>query len=143
MTEGQGNRNIADHIQILQTKMRQSTFLQGVYDQRDGSPLIFLYTDEQLIDMTRFGFTRDIALNRVIGIDKTFNLTNFHLTVTCYKNLSLLRKSTREHPLFIGPMLIHGNSRQRDFREFFGHLNGMIHERGLAPGSPETANSNK
>ena len=70
-----------------------------------------------------------MVTSHLLTTDSPCNLTNFHLTVTCYKNLSLLRKSTREHPLFIGPMLIHGNSRQRDFREFFGHLNGMIHER--------------
>ena len=39
----------------------------------------------------------------VLCIDKTFNLGEFHVTPTVYKDLSVARLRTDDHPLCFGP----------------------------------------
>ena len=85
-----------------------------------------LFLKEQIEDLSRFCFSGSVAKNTVIGIDKTFNLTNFHVTATTFINLSLLRQSTNDHSIFIGPILIHGNSTRKNFNEFFSILSNEL-----------------
>ena len=101
-------------------------FVQGVCGLAGSTPAAILYTPEQMLDLKRFCFSSSVAQNSVLGVDKTFNLTNFHVTITSFKNLSLYRQSTQDHPIFIGPMFIHGNSTQDDFSQFFAHLNSKL-----------------
>ena len=62
-------------------------------------PYIVLHNDDQTADLRRFccgGYT----INKtVIGVDITFYLSDLHVTVTVYKNLSLL--SRRSGPVFL------------------------------------------
>ena len=71
-----------------------------------------LYTPEQLLDLKRFCFSSAVAQDSV---------------------LSLYRQSTQDHPIFIGPMFIHGNSTQDDFSQFFAHLNSKLSDYPSAP----------
>ena len=130
------SKNVADHFQNLQFQLGSNNFVRGIHLLSDSSPCAVLYTDDQIQDMTRFCFSRDIGHNTIIGIDKTFNLRNFHVTVMSYKNLSVLRKSTNENPIFIGPMFIHGNSTQKDFNQFFNLFESEISESQLAISKP-------
>ena len=58
----------------------------------------------------------------VLGVDKTFNLCNMHVTVTCYKQLSVIRQRTGQPPIFIGPVFVHDNSDFESYCHFFHHL---------------------
>ena len=58
----------------------------------------------------------------VLGIDKTFTLCDMHVTVTCYKQLTVVKEGTTEPPLFIGPILIHDNSDFDTYCNFFFNL---------------------
>lgn len=62
----------------------------------------------------------------VLGVDKTYNLGQVHVTVTTFKNLSVTNRKTRDHPIFIGPILIHGNSDYIVYSHFFGHIKSVI-----------------
>ncbi|GFO13812.1 hypothetical protein PoB_004031700 [Plakobranchus ocellatus] len=53
--------------------------------------------------------------------DKTFNLTDVHVTSAVYKNVALLNSRTMEHPGFFGAFFLHGNSDFRVFAQFFHH----------------------
>ena len=60
----------------------------------------------------------------MLGIDKTFNLSDLHVTGTVYKCLSVKRRDTGAHPIFCGPLLLHGNSDKDTFYLFLQHLSG-------------------
>ena len=50
--------------------------------------------------------------------DTTFNIGEFKLTQTTYKNPSLYKKGTASHPWFTGHILVHRTEKKIDF-EFF------------------------
>ena len=58
-----------------------------------------------LQDLIRF--CCDPLLFGIFGVDPTFNLGEFSVTVTTYRNLQLLDRTTKKPPVMIGPMLVH------------------------------------
>ena len=66
-----------------------------------------LFTDQQLYDVQRFCTNKGSTTNSVFGVDPTFNLGDFYVTVTTYENLLMVNRKTKKHPVFIGPMLVH------------------------------------
>ena len=81
-------------------------------------PVVTLFTDQQITDIKRFCCKTQGA---VLGIDKTFNLGDFHVTPTVYKDLSVLRRTTNDHPICFGPTFIHTSSTTRAYSSFFFH----------------------
>ena len=82
---------------------------------------LHLYTEQQIESVCSFCCSSPHGKTTVLGFDKTFNLGNVHLTVCNFKNLSVKRKDTNDHPIFAGPMLLPGNSDLNTFRQFFQH----------------------
>lgn len=58
----------------------------------------------------------------VLGVDKTFNLCDMHVTATCFKQNAVVRDDTGESPIFWGPLFIHDNSDFDTYSTFFNHL---------------------
>jgi len=85
-------------------------FVRLVMQAKDKVPCVVLYTDEQLQDIRRLCCTAPHGQTTVLGFDKTYNLGDIHVTVSIFKNLSVLRTTTGDHPIFAGPMFLHGNS---------------------------------
>lgn len=71
-------------------------------------PTVFLYTERQIRELKAFCF--QCPKGSVLSFDKTFNLGVIYVTVAVYKNLAVVRHRTNEHPLFIGPLYLHGHS---------------------------------
>lgn len=67
--------------------------------------IVLLATDQQVADLERF--CCDPRKFSVLGVDATFNLGNFYVTVTTYKHLLLETKDSKINPVFLGPLLIH------------------------------------
>lgn len=59
----------------------------------------------QYHDIARF--CSDPSLHCFLTIDTTFNLGNFYVTPTSYRNFLLERNRTGKNPLFLGPILVH------------------------------------
>ena len=111
--------NIADHIAQLQSRVASNDpFVRFVGHSSGKTPSIILFSDEQIRDV------KNLCCNgqTVLGFDKTFNLCNMHVTVSCFKQLSVVRHSTGEPPLFLGPAFIHDNSDMTTYSMFFSHL---------------------
>ena len=121
-----GNRqNIADHIIEIENKVsRNDPFIRSVIRQNDKASCVILYNDEQIQDL------KQLCCNgkTVLGLDKTFNLCDMHVTVTCYKQLSVTKVSTSEPPIFIGPMFIHDNSDFDTYSNFFLNLKVKLND---------------
>ncbi|GFO08151.1 hypothetical protein PoB_003465600 [Plakobranchus ocellatus] len=83
---------------------------------------IILHSQEQMADMKRSCSPGPNGVRSVMTFDKTFNLTDVHVTAAVYKNVALLNSRTMEHPSFFGAFFLHGNSDFRVFTQFFQHI---------------------
>ncbi|KAH3820323.1 hypothetical protein DPMN_122069 [Dreissena polymorpha] len=52
-------------------------------------------------------------------MDKTFNLGEFHVTPTVYKDISVANRSTGESPICFGPKFIHTYSTTKAYSSLF------------------------
>jgi len=68
----------------------------------------------------------DRSDHSVLGVDKTFNLGEVFVTATAYKQQSVVKKASHEHPVVFGPILIHGSSTFPIYREFFSNIASML-----------------
>ncbi|GFR64476.1 hypothetical protein ElyMa_005508600 [Elysia marginata] len=83
---------------------------------------IVLFTTQQIRDIWRFCCSSPPGEGTVLGVDKTFNLGQLHVTHTVFKHLGIVRPTTNTHPIFIGPTLIHGNSDRKTYSTFFNFI---------------------
>ena len=86
-------------------------------------PSMILAYDYQLAELEAF-CTEPSYHHSVLGIDPTFNLAQFHLTVTTYKQLQLV-KPNGEHPTFVGPLFLHYHKTYSCYNSFSSGLAGL------------------
>ena len=80
--------NVADQIQALENMVSKNhKFVRTIIRDKNKTPTIILYNDEQISDLKNICCTGQSLL----GIDKTFNWCNMHVTTTCYKQPSVIR----------------------------------------------------
>jgi len=60
------------------------------------------------------------------GVDRTFNISSLFLTLTVFKNQSVLRSNTMRPPISIGPMFLHGDGKFVTYLQFFLFLRGVL-----------------
>ena len=111
---------LEQHYGSLKTFVRTVSF--------DDSVMCVLTTDQQLSDIERFCCNQGSTNSSVFGIDPTFNLGDFYVTVTTYENVMLKSRETGRHPVFIGPMFVH----QRRTYETYFHFTSEILKRRKA-----------
>ena len=58
----------------------------------------------------------------IIGVDKTLNLCDMHVTASCYKRMVVVVEKTMELPMFLGPIFIHNNSDFQRISNFYNHI---------------------
>ena len=85
-------------------------------------PSVVLAMDYQIADLE--AFCTDPTHHCVFGIDPTFDLGPFNLTVTTYKQLQLI-KPNGEHPTFIGPLFLHYRKTFSCYNSFASGLMGL------------------
>ena len=69
----------------------------------------------------------------MLGFDKTFNLGEIHVTLGVFKQLANTLIDTLNHPIFAGPMFLHGHSDYETYRQFFLHLASQLESCYLQP----------
>ena len=79
-------------------------------------PLAFLADDRQLNDLDRF--CTNPSRPGILSVDTTYNCGEFYVTPTTYRHQLLRLKRTGNHPVMLGPTLIHKHKDQ----EAFGYL---------------------
>jgi hypothetical protein len=65
---------------------------------------VFMASDTQLHDVQKF--CTNAANFSILGVDTTFNIGQYYLTLTTYRHLMLLTRKGEE-PVMIGPALLH------------------------------------
>ena len=82
---------------------------------------IILGTDEQFMQISRFcNLDRDEST--VLGIDRTFDLSSMYATVTVFKQLDLVRATTHDHPINLGPILLSSDATEETYRYFLSQI---------------------
>ena len=114
---GQDKDEIFDLISLLKEHqaIEDGGFLREV--QIGSSPCAILASKRQLVmfccQPTQFS---------VFEIDATFDLGDFYVTLTTYKNPSICNHRTKSNPVFLGPAFIHMERRIQDYQSFFSSL---------------------
>ena len=115
-------RNSSDPLQDLVVKFKEQSgqpdqFIQSI--QLVPDPNIILFNKTQLNDLEQFCASPDKA--SVVGIDVTFNLGKFYVTVCTYQNFRVVNERGK-HPIMIGPTLIHSSKDQSKFSILFQEI---------------------
>jgi len=102
-------------------------FMQKVCISKGKSPMVLLYTEQQLADMRRFfcSVADGITPRSVLGVNRTFNLGLCFVMVVVYSCRAVIRNDSRTHPtfdVFIGPMFLHWDGQYSTYVEFFSAL---------------------
>ena len=74
---------------------------------------LVLANERQLDDIERFGTRSPFT---VLGVDPTFNICDYNVTITTYRHPLLLVKNDNIHPVMLGPILIDTN---KSFESYF------------------------
>ena len=110
------SNNAADHVIKVEEMTKNHPFVKSVrHIAVINCPVVTLYTDQQIKDVKRFCCKEG---GTVLGIDKTYNLGEFHMKPTVYKDLSVVRRVSDSHPLCIGPTFIHTSSTTQAYSSF-------------------------
>ena len=117
-----GVSNPNDPLQALVVKFKEESrnpdqYVQSIHLVPD--PTIVLFNDTQLNDMEQFCASSDKA--SVLGIDVTFNLGRFYVTLCTYQNFKVVNERGR-HPIMVGPALIHSSKDQSNFDILFQEI---------------------
>ena len=116
-------KNMADNIEHLdEMTLKKGSIVRSVIRDQGKAPCVILYTDEQILDL------KNMCANgkSIVGVDKTFNLIDMHVTVMTYKQVSVIDPKTGDHPIFFGPMYLHDNSDFESYANFFHHISNHL-----------------
>lgn len=84
---------------------------------------MILYSEEQMMSLRT-----SIKNGCIIGIDRTFNVGSCYLTVTIFKNKSILKNETGEPPIMLGPMYLHWDGSYHTYQRFLSHLQSALRD---------------
>ena len=119
--------NVADQIIDISSMVNKDDFVKEVvYSESNGKPpSIICYTSDQLTDLQQF---LKPDSDRILGIDRTFNLGPVYVTNFVYKNTKVISKETGDHPIFVGPMFLHWEGSFLSYHTFLSHVKARLHD---------------
>ena len=102
--------------QCKETSSGSEAFIRSV--EAAPEPMCVLATNQQLKDLERFCTD---SPSSVLSVDPTFNLGPFYVTPITYQNL-LVETERGQHPIVLGPVLIHQTKTFQPFHYFASTL---------------------
>ena len=82
--------NIADHIKEIESKVTDNhPFIRSVVRHDGKVPFIISYLAEQMTDLKQLHVC--CTGQAILGVEKTFNLCDMHVTVSCYEQSAVTR----------------------------------------------------
>ena len=107
---------LAQVMQMCKETSGSQAYIRSV--EAAPEPMCILATDQQVADLERFATSDPFS---VVSIDPTFNLGPFYVTPITYQNL-LVKTEKGNHPIVLGPVLIHKTKTFRPFHYFASTL---------------------
>ena len=89
----------------IEVNDKDQSFIQEVLIGNGKQVSIVAFFKATIDDTSRFCANDDIF--SVLSIDTTFNITEYYITETAFKYLSIVHKDSSKHPWFPGPLLAH------------------------------------
>ncbi|KAL3888444.1 hypothetical protein ACJMK2_000811 [Sinanodonta woodiana] len=127
--------NIADDVVSVLSELHINPVIQEIILTKHKKPVVIVYSNQQVDDMIRNCEGDD---GSVLGVDRTFNLGNFYVTVFSYKNRCLKSNRTKDFPVMFGPCMIHFDSEEETYGKFFSHVSDRFGQKTqLTIGSDE------
>ena len=121
--------NLADEMQSLMSRLSDPSedFVRSVCMQLQQPPAVVLFTQEQIDDL-RSLCAQDCtsSLRSVLSVDRTFNLSSLYVTLMVFKNKKVVRRSTQEPPIFVGPIMLHGDGKLPTYLHFFSSVSAAL-----------------
>ena len=113
-----GTSNISDQVLETLSKVIDHDFVQeSVYAiGKNKPPSLICYTHTQLEDM-KLHIQSDPSCT--ISVDRTFNIGPAYVANFVYKNKKLVNKSSRDIPIFLGPVFFHWDASYFTYTTFF------------------------
>ena len=105
----------------LEDQSRSNPFIRCVNAAPEATCV--LASDYQLNDLECFCTDEDEYA--ILGVDPTFNLGDFSLTVTTYRHLMLESRRTGKPPVLLGPMFAHQKKEMNSYHSFASALVGL------------------
>ena len=102
--------NIADDVVSVLSELHSNPVIQEIILTKHKKPVVIVYSNQQMDDMIRNCEGDD---GSVLGVDRTFNLGNFYVTVFSYKNRCLISNRTKDFPVMFGPCMIHFDAEEK------------------------------
>lgn len=99
----------------------QEAFVRDVKAAPD--PQSILFYDWQIADMERL-LTHEAQFG-ILTVDPTYNLGKFYVTPVTYPHLMLEDVTSKQHPLILGPVLVHQRMEFATFNYFISSLIGF------------------
>ena len=101
--------------------------MRSVYLQLHRTPAVVLYTQEQIDDIQLL-CSQDClpALCSVLSFDHTFNLSSLYVTLMVFKYKKVVRKTSQEPPIFVGPTMFHSDGKYSTYHHFFSCINAAL-----------------
>ena len=65
-------------------------------------------------------------MRSVLAVERTFNLSSLFVTVTVFRHHKVVRKSTQQAPIFLGPVMLHGDGKFATYLNFFSTVCGAL-----------------
>ena len=111
-----------DPLQALVVKFKEqyenpNQFIQSI--RLVPAPSIVLFNQTQLSDIEHFCANHEKP--SVLGIDVTFNLGKFYVTLCTYQNFDVVNYHGK-NPIMIGPALLHSSKDQSNFSILFQEI---------------------
>ena len=94
-----GSNNFSDHVmQVASLVSEGDSFVQSLIHENSKVPSVLLYTKATMEVVRQCCCTG--AHREILGVDRTFNLGDVYVTVSCFKHPGLLRKKSEDHLCF-------------------------------------------
>jgi hypothetical protein len=104
--KGTSSSNTTDELAVVMQKAYledgDKCFIREMKTLRE--PAIIVALDRQLDELVRFCTEEKFG---ILTVDPTFSLGDFDVTITAYRQLILRCRRSSEHPVFIGPVMVH------------------------------------
>ncbi|XP_028514907.1 uncharacterized protein LOC110239267 isoform X1 [Exaiptasia diaphana] len=95
---------------------KNQSFIQELLLRHGKQAGVVAYLQQTLKDIERFCTTKaNPFITSPLSADTTFNIAEYLLTQTTYRQLSVLDRGSLKHPWFPGPLLCHRNQAKEDF----------------------------
>ena len=113
---------LADHwLRLIGRLSRNNTYVKGYTQLAGRKPQVFMHGGQMSMLMNNLCDTR-CKYPAMLSVDRTFNVGPVFVTNFAFKNTMFYRRGTKDHPVFIGPIMFHIDCDTAAYREFFLHV---------------------